>query len=408
MKIALMHYTAPPVVGGVESVLAHHAMLMTKAGHEVTILTGRGETFDKRVRMRILPHINSRDVQVLKIKLLLDKGQCTQAFNDLREEIKADLLAEINGYDVLIAHNVASLHKNLPLTAALKEIYTIAGFPRLILWHHDLAWAAPRYQRDMHEGYPWNLLRSPWPGAVQVAVSEFRRRQLSDLLGIPLGTIHVITNGVDLDTFFKFGPLSIQLVDQLNLTQADPLFLLPVRLTPRKNIEFALRIMAELRKVFPKAVLLVTGPEGPHNPANATYRRKLLDIRKDLSLEGVVQFLAEVNDGFIPDDTIADFYRLADALLLPSREEGFGIPLIEAAFSSKPVFCADIPVLHELGGNDVSYFDLSADPVLIAQQIKNRLDSEATSRWSRRAKHRFTWDSIYNTHIASLLQEVKT
>ena len=80
-------------------------------------------------------------------------------------------------------------------------------------------------------------------------------------------------------------------------------------------------------------------------------------------------FLAEVTSELIPDSVIADFYRLADALLFPSREEGFGIPLIEAAFSSVPVFCADIPVLHELGGEDVSYFDSDADPNLIAGQI---------------------------------------
>jgi hypothetical protein len=36
MKIALMHYSSPPVVGGVESVLAHHARLMKKDGHDVT------------------------------------------------------------------------------------------------------------------------------------------------------------------------------------------------------------------------------------------------------------------------------------------------------------------------------------------------------------------------------------
>ena len=61
----------------------------------------------------------------------------------------------------------------------------------------------------------------------------------------------------------------------------------------------------------------------------------------------------EVTAGFLPDEVIADFYRLSDALLFPSREEGFGIPIIEAAFSSIPVFCYNIPVLRELGGEDV-------------------------------------------------------
>jgi glycosyltransferase involved in cell wall biosynthesis len=125
-----------------------------------------------------------------------------------------------------------------------------------------------------------------------------------------------------------------------------------------------------------------------------------------LNLQDVVLFLAEVTSELIPDSVIADFYQLADAVLFPSREEGFGIPLIEAAVSSVPVFCADIPVLHELGGEDVSYFDLCADPNSIAGQITDRMRSEATSRWSRRAKHSYTWDAIYTSWIAPLLQEV--
>ncbi len=116
-------------------------------------------------------------------------------------------------------------------------------------------------------------------------------------------------------------------------------------------------------------MLLVTGPEGPHNPANAAYRKKLLALRNELNLQNAAHFLADVTPEFMPDAVIADFYRLADALLFPSREEGFGIPIIEAAFSSMPVFCADIPVLRELGGEDVSYFDPDAEPRSIAKQI---------------------------------------
>jgi glycosyltransferase involved in cell wall biosynthesis len=108
----------------------------------------------------------------------------------------------------------------------------------------------------------------------------------------------------------------------------------------------------------------------------------------------------------MPDAVIADCFRLADALLFPSREEGFGIPIIEAAFSSMPVFCAGIPVLRELGGADISYFDPDDKPVSIARQISARLQSEATSRWSRRAKHAYSWDSIYALHISPLIQEV--
>lgn len=407
MKIALLHYSSPPIVGGVESVLAHHARLMANAGHEVTILAGRGETFDERIKVYILPRLDSRHPDVMEVKDFLDAGKHTPVFEMLREEIRRELREELKDYDVLIAHNVASLHKNLALTAVLHEEYVKPGFPHLILWHHDLAWTTPRYRSELHDGHPWDLLRTNWEGVTQVVVSELRRMELAELLGIPSDSIRIVPNGVDINAFFKFEQKTIQLIEQLNLLDADPLFLLPVRLTPRKNIELALRVMAELRRDYPKAMLLVTGPEGPHNPNNKAYKRKLLSLRDELNLQGAVHFLAEVMSEFMPDEAIADFYRIADALLFPSREEGFGIPIIEAAFSKVPVFCADIAVLRELGGEDVTYFDPDANPLEVARQVRARMEAESTSRWGRRAKHGYTWWQIYNIHIAPLLDEVR-
>ena len=406
MRIALLHYSSPPIVGGVESVLAHHARLMANAGHKVTILAGRGKTFDANIPVHVLPLLDSRQSEVMAIKSYLDRGKYTPTFDALRDEIKTKLLAELQGFDILIAHNVASLHKNLPLTAALHDVYKISGFPKLVLWHHDLACTAPRYRQEMHDGYPWNLLCTNWSDVTQVVVSELRRQELSGLLDLPPESIRVIPNGVDVNAFYKLEPQTTQLVERLCLLDADPLFLLPVRLTPRKNIELALHILTELRDQFPKAALLVTGPEGPHNPANAAYRLNLLALRNKLKLQGSVHFLADVTDAVIPDAVIADFYRLADALLFPSREEGFGIPLIEAAFSSIPVFCSDIPVLRELCGEDVTYFDPDSEPRSIAYMIIERLQSEASSRWARRAKHNYSWNSIYTYLIGPLIQEV--
>ena len=337
---------------------------------------------------------------------MLDIGKHTPSFEMLREQIRTELLEAVKGYDVLIAHNVASLHKNLALTAVLHDEYNKPGFPHLVLWHHDLAWTTPRYREELHDGYPWNLLRIDWKGVSQVVVSELRRRELAELLNISRANIRVIPNGVDIQAYFKFEQKTIELVKQLNLLDADPLFLLPVRLTPRKNIELALKIMAEVRKDFPKAMLLVTGPEGPHNPKNKKYKELLLSMRDNLELKGIVHFLAEVTNEFLPDEVIADFYRITDVLLMPSREEGFGIPIIEAAFSKVPVFCADIPVLRELGGEDVTYFSPDANPLDVAKQVKVRMEAESTSRWGRRAKHGYTWRQIYNNHISPLLEEV--
>jgi glycosyltransferase involved in cell wall biosynthesis len=177
-----------------------------------------------------------------------------------------------------------------------------------------------------------------------------------------------------------------------------------VRLTPRKNIELALRALAELRRTMPRAMLLVTGPEGPHNPANAEYRQRLLALRNELNLRDSAHFVAEHTPEFLSDAVVADFFRLADALLLPSREEGFGIPLIEAAFTRLPVFCADIPPLRDLGGDDATYFSPEANPGQVAALIAECLRNDAVYRFAARARVSFNWQTIYATQIEPLVQ----
>ena len=195
----------------------------------------------------------------------------------------------------------------------------------------------------------------------------------------------------------------MEFIEKLDLLAAAPLLLLPVRITPRKNIELALGVLAALRKELPDAKLVVTGPLGPHNPANTLYFEKLRRIRLELGLEGAAYFLAEHTQEYLPDSVISDFYHLADALLLPSREEGFGIPVLEAGLTGMPIFCADIPSLRELGGKDVHYFSPDADPAEVARMIVQTLalDTKLTLRW--RVRKDYTWEKIFQAHIAPLL-----
>ncbi len=112
---------------------------------------------------------------ILEMKAALDAGNVPSAFALLRDELLAELSAALVGVDVLIAHNVCSLAKNLALTAALHALSQRPGAPMLILWHHDLAWTTPRYRDELHDGQPWDLLRTDWPWATQVVISAVRR-----------------------------------------------------------------------------------------------------------------------------------------------------------------------------------------------------------------------------------------
>jgi glycosyltransferase involved in cell wall biosynthesis len=403
-NVALLHYSAPPVVGGVESVLGYHARLMTKDGHQVRILAGRGKQTDPRIPFLPLPLADSRHPEVLAMKAELDAGRVPESFSYLVDSLTAELAGILDDTDVLFAHNVCSLHKNLALTAAIRNLAD-HPHPRIILWHHDLAWTTPRYRAELHDGYPWDLLRQAWPGVKQVTISEMRRQELAQLFHVPEETITVIPNGVDGAAFHKLEEQTREYVRQLDLLGASPLFLLPVRITPRKNIELALRVCANLQPYFPGMKLVVTGPLGPHNPANVDYFDRLAAMRKELGLEHTVCFLAELTREYIPDPVIFDFYHLADALFLPSREEGFGIPVLEAGLAGLPIFCTDIPALRSLGGSDVHYFSPDADPVELANRIVNHLSFDPVFRMRTRVRRQFSWEPIYGREIAPLLVE---
>jgi glycosyltransferase involved in cell wall biosynthesis len=354
------------------------------------------------VRFTRLSLVDSLHPRVLSAKASLDRGEVPAEFEPLTDEITAALRRAIAGVDIVIAHNVCSLHKNLALTAALHRLREEKGASSWFLWHHDLAWTAPRYRGELHEGYPWDLLRSDW-ATVHVTVSEARRSELLDLMRMPPERAVVIPNGVDPASLLRIGQEAQTLAEAAGWTTAWPRLLLPVRITPRKNIELALRALALIRRDLPGASLIVTGPPGPHNPENAAYFGRLRQLREDLGLQGSVHFLADHAAGFLPDEVIADFYRLADGLLLPSREEGFGIPLVEAGLARLPVFCADIPSLRALGGEDVAYFSPDAEPAAVALLMLDHFRSDRVSRLAARAHLEFAWDKIYRERIAPLL-----
>jgi glycosyltransferase involved in cell wall biosynthesis len=186
---------------------------------------------------------------------------------------------------------------------------------------------------------------------------------------------------------------------------SDPLILLPVRITPRKNIEFALKVLVYLSREFKNAKLVVTGPLGPHNPANVQYYERLIRLRREEQIENNLLFLTELIDHPMDDEVIADLYRISDVLLYPSKEEGFGIPILEAGLAGIQVFCADIAPLRELGGSQVNYFGLDDDPHQVAEKMVKSLQSSSRYNLRKKVLREYTWEKIYSDHILPFIAE---
>ncbi len=409
-RIAILHYASPPTVGGVESTIAHHARGLAALGYPVRIVSGSGGQDDDRVQTVINPAFGSTDPGVLHVKAELDAGHVTGAFDTLVTQLAADLRAALAGCEICIAHNILTLHKNLPLTAALAQLNQ-EHILRIVGWCHDLAWTNPQYRSELHEGYPWDLLRRRWPVVRYVTVSTARRNELAELLGMPAEDVAVAVPGVDPASFFRWTATLQDLENRLHLLDADGLLLLPARLTRRKNIALALQTLAEVRRQCECDFrLLVTGPPGPHNPANPGYLGELLALRHELGLDEAAHFLYAYGEGdqpLIPDDgTMANLFQLADALLFPSTQEGFGIPILEAGLVSLPVFCADIPALRNTGQRDANYFDpLHDPPATIATHILDTLDASPTYRLRVRVRQRYRWDVLIRECLVPLVEE---
>ena len=275
LRVGLLHYTAPPVAGGVEVVLGQQARLLADAGHHVRMIVGRGGSGDPRVEVVRVPLADTRHPAILAARASLDRGSIPSTFATLVATLAADLRSAVGDLDVLVAHNVCGLHFNLPLTAALRQMAGAPRGPALVAWQHDLAWTSMSYARQLHPGLPWDLLRDPWPRTTYVAVSEARQKEQMRLSGLPLEHVRVVPNGVDVGRLLGLHPSTQRIVEGLGLPGPWPVLLIPARITPRKNLEFAIRIAADLRRLGDDPRLIITGPLDPHDPTANEYLQEV-------------------------------------------------------------------------------------------------------------------------------------
>lgn len=362
MKVALVHYTASGV-GGVEGVIAMHRALLAAAVREVRVVARRG----------------AADV-LLKAK---------QPAGELR--------TALHGCDAVFVHNVLTMPFDLPLAEALWQLAAETPEVRWVGWVHDLAACNPDYDRAWHQP-PWQRLAQASPHFTYVAVSEHRARQFEALTG---AKARVIPNGIDVCAILGLGEPAWAFAKEHALLARDIVLIHPARLVRRKRIELSLEAAAELRRRGRDAVALITAAADPHNPAGAAYAGDLRARADALGLGDAAIFL---HDGTarrsIP---IAQLYAMSDALIFPSREEGFGLPVLEAALQRLPVFCTDVEPLHSLLDRGIHVFAPDASAAEIATLIERTLDRSPAWRARREVLRRYSWETILREHLAPLL-----
>ncbi|MDQ6858672.1 MAG: glycosyltransferase family 4 protein [Chloroflexota bacterium] len=389
-RILLVHYTAPSVLGGVERIMGVHARALRAAGHDVAIVAGRGSA--QPIRMIRIPELDSRNPAVLRDFAALARGDVTAEHERLVARIEAKLRPHVARADRVVVHNAFTLHKNAALTEALARL--ARALPdRIVAWTHDLAWTDAQYAGQLHDGRPWSLFRTALPGVRYVAVSDKARDELVALTGIAPSTVRVVPNGVDPASLLGLSAAGVALAERLGLFIADPLLVLPVRMTRRKRIDVAIDAVARLRQGdLPNTTLVVTGGPGAHNPGNAVYARELV------ARAGPGVMLLHDRGVRVSDRVLGDLYALADALVLPSANEGFGIPVLEAGWHRLPIVCSDIPALRAVAGDDATYVAPDASGASVAEAIRTRLESDPIARLHRRSRAH-AWPRVLAEHV---------
>jgi len=408
--VAILHYSVAPVVGGVEAVIQAHARLLVEAGFEVTVIAGRGEAeaLPQDTEFKLIPEMDSQHPQVSRLSAALEQGQVPEEFETLAQRLQAALEPALAPFDHVIAHNLFTKHFNLPLTTALCRLLDGKRLRGCIAWCHDITWTSPRSRDMVFPGFPWDALRTYRPDVTYVAVSRSRQDELAGLLDVPLEKVRMVPNGVEPASLLGLSPEGEALIRRLNLWERDLVLLLPVRITQAKNIEFALRVTAELKKGGIRPLLVVTGPPDQHDQSKMDYFRSLQELRRELKIEAEARFVYETGpvagEAYVIDSKlVGELYRVSDLLFMPSHREGFGMPVLEAGLAGLPVVCAPFPAAREIGAEDVLAFEKTDPPEKVAGLIRARFEGSPVSRFRRRVRQGYTWQAIVDHDLLPLL-----
>jgi len=411
MKTAFLHYSAPPIVGGVESVMHAHAEQFAISGMQLSIIAGRGNinAMPPGVDFIQIDEIDSMNPEISTATQDLDNGKIPDSFEKLVNLLSNKLHPVLSEFDHLIIHNVMTKHFNLPLTVALFRLMDEGVIKHPIIWSHDLTWSSPNSYTKVYPAYPWNLLKTFRNDATYVTISEKRRDEVVSTFGCKPEDVQIIYNGIDQTSLLGLSPESVDLIKRLDLLSADLILLMPVRVTKAKNFEFAIELVSELTKLNCRPKLIITGPPDPHDASSMGYYQQLMHLRTQMNVENEVKFVFESGpttgeNYYIGWQVVSDLYRVADALLMTSHREGFGMPVLEAGLIGLPIISTPIPSINELVEHNALVFSLPTPPHQLADQILSWIRMKPEHNLRVKVRQNYTWESIFTQNILPLLE----
>lgn len=219
-------------------------------------------------------------------------------------------------------------------------------------WQKIHPWISTIHNEDHDDPWSRTLLRR-WAArnADHIAcVSHTVKAYAHTKFGAPLHALSVIPNGIDLTAIQQRPPRPFQDVPKL---------LSVGRLVPQKGQETLLKALARVKRPW-QLDLCGDGPE----------RMRLERLTESLGILPRVRFVGIVND-------VKQRLAEADLFCFPSRWEGQGIALLEAAASATPLLLSDLPVFHEWFDESSAQFAPVDDVEVWALKIEQALQQPA-------------------------------
>lgn len=235
----------------------------------------------------------------------------------------------------------------------------------------------------------WRWKAKLWLARTQanriICPSEQAREDVSRAFGIPVESIDRIVEAAAVG--FTERPdqqLVPPVLARYGISPELPLVLYVGGISPHKNLDGLVHAMAGLKT---HTRLVIVGDE-----KRDSYLTCSQELRQAIARLGLSEYVTFT--GYVPDDDLVAIYNAASLLVLPSFNEGFGLPVIEAMACGTPVAVSKIGALVELVGDAGLVFDPSdvSDMVSTIDRILQSAELQGTMRQrGLKQAERYSW-----------------
>lgn len=224
-----------------------------------------------------------------------------------------------------------------------------------------------------------------------IANTPAERGDIIDLLGAPPARVITAVPGID---HTVYTPGDRHAARRCLGLGAEPVLLAVGRMQHIKGTDVAIAAMQRLRTELPEARLYMLGA------ASGTDAQAAGAMAEAAAAEPAITVLPPE-----PAERLADWYRAADAVLMPSRSESFGFAAAEAAACGTPVIAAAVGGLRHIVTHSTGVLLHSHDPQIWAQAIARLLGDAARQQMAAAAAGqatRFTWERCVDSVLAEV------